>query len=249
MKILLTLLLLSNVAIIWFFFLRGNVRINFGKNKDEVHAEMKINTSGTGDAAPQDDEDLVQKSTVRIEDIRAAVAGMLPGMVRSEVKEYLNEKDTEFDDTLQHPDTTVTADNAAPGKRFEAEKDIDKAFEDHRLEGPAEGQTAAPADDDGDGISFDELNKGLTTLKDSTATAQEKRAAVKALLSVEGTNLVVSLPEPLHSNFRDMLTDYAAGQIDAAEDAAKKKTDIPKPKAAKSVPDNIEDFNIRDFKN
>lgn len=249
MKILLTLLLLSNVAIIWFFFLRGNVRINFGKNKDEVHAEMKINTTGTGDAAPQDDEDLVPKSTVRIEDIRAAVAGMLPGMVRSEVKEYLNEKDTEFDDT---PKDTVNSDNtanAAPGKRFEAEKDIDKAFEDHRLEGPAEGQTAAPADDDGDGISFDELNKGLTTLKDSTATAQEKRAAVKALLSVEGTNLVVSLPEPLHSNFRDMLTDYAAGQIDAAEDAAKKKADIPKPKAAKSVPDNIEDFNIRDFKN
>lgn len=249
MKILLTLLLLSNVAIIWFFFLRGNVRINLGKNKDEVHAEMKINTTGTGDAAPQDDEDLVPKSTVRIEDIRAAVAGMLPGMVRSEVKEYLNEKDTEFDDT---PKDTVNSDNtanAAPGKRFEAEKDIDKAFEDHRLEGPAEGQTAAPADDDGDGISFDELNKGLTTLKDSTATEQEKRAAVKALLSVEGTNLVVSLPEPLHSNFRDMLTDYAAGQIDAAEDAAKKKADIPKPKAAKSVPDNIEDFNIRDFKN
>ena len=249
MKVLLTLLLLSNVAIIWFFFLRGNVRINFGKNKDEVHAEMKIDTSGTGDAAPQDDEDLVPKSTVRIEDIRAAVAGMLPGMVRNEVKEYLNEKDTEFDDTPLHSDTTVTADNAAPGKRFEAEKDIDKAFEDHRLEGPAEGQTAAPADDDGDGISFDELNKGLTTLKDSTATAQEKRAAVKALLSVEGTNLVVSLPEPLHSNFRDMLTDYAAGQIDAAENSEKKKSDIPKPKAAKSVPDNIEDFNIRDFKN
>lgn len=249
MKILLTLLLLSNVAIIWFFFLRGNVRINFGKNKDEVHAEMKINTTGTGDAAPQDDEDLVPKSTVRIEDIRAAVAGMLPGMVRSEVKEYLNEKDTEFDDTVRHTGTTVTTDNAAPGKRFEAERDIDKAFEDHRLEGPAEGQTAAPADDDGDGISFDELNKELTTLKDSTATAQEKRAAVKALLSVEGTNLVVSLPEPLHSNFRDMLTDYAAGQIDASEDAAKKKADIPKPKAAKSVPDNIEDFNIRDFKN
>lgn len=249
MKVLLTLLLLSNVAIIWFFFLRGNVRINFGKNKDEVLAEMKINTTGTGDAAPQDDEDLVPKSTVRIEDIRAAVAGMLPGMVRSEVNEYLNEKDTEFDDTPRHTDTTVTADNAAPSKRFEAEKNIDKAFEDHRLEGPAEGQTAAPADDDGDGISFDELNKGLTTLKDSTATAQEKRAAVKALLSVEGTNLVVSLPEPLHSNFRDMLTDYAAGQIDAAEDAEKKKADIPKPKAAKSVPDNIEDFNIRDFKN
>lgn len=249
MKILLTLLLLSNVAIIWFFFLRGNVRINFGKNKDEVHAEMKINAPGTGNDAPQDDEDLVPKSTVRIEDIRAAVAGMLPGMVRSEVKEYLNEKDTEFDDTPRHTDTTVTADNAVPGKRFEAEKDIDKAFEDHRLEGPAEGQIAAPADDDGDGISFDELNKGLTTLKDSTATAKEKRAAVKALLSVEGTNLVVSLPEPLHSNFRDMLTDYAAGQIDAAEDTEKRKADIPKPKAAKSVPDNIEDFNIRDFKN
>lgn len=249
MKVLLTLLLLSNVAIIWFFFLRGNVRINFGKNKDEVHAEMKINTSGTGDAAPQDDEDLVPKSTVRIEDIRAAVAGMLPGMVRSEVKEYLNEKDTEFDDTPRHTDTTVTADNAAPGRRFEAEKDIDKAFEDHRLEGPAEGQTAAPADDDGDGISFDELNKGLTTLKDSTATAQEKRAAVKALLSVEGTNLVVSLPEPLHSNFRDMLTDYAAGQIDAAENTEKTRANVPKPKAAKGVPDNIEDFNIRDFKN
>lgn len=249
MKVLLTLLLLSNVAIIWFFFLRGNVRINFGKNKDEVHAEMKIDTSGTGDVAPQDDEDLVPKSTVRIEDIRAAVAGMLPGMVRNEVKEYLNEKDTEFDDTPRHTDTTVTAENAVTGKRFEAEKDIDKAFEDHRLEGPAEGQTAGPADDDGDGISFDELNKGLTTLKDSTATVQEKRAAVKALLSVEGTNLVVSLPEPLHSNFRDMLTDYAAGQIDAAEDAEKKKADIPKPKAAKSVPDNIEDFNIRDFKN
>lgn len=73
------------------------------------------------------------------------------------------------------------------------------------------------------------------------------------MLSVDGTNLVMSLPEPLHSNFINLIADYTAKQIDGeetkvSESKSEKPKPKPKPKKAKELPDSIDDFRISDYK-
>ncbi len=239
MKVLLVLLLITNVAIIWFFFLRGNVRFNINREKDAVHAEVEIQTAQSDVAQEQlKNDDLVPKSTIHIEEIRSAIADMLPGMVRNEVKEFLQENDTVFDDEVDKK------------HRFTAVKDVDKAFQDDRIEGPADGQEPATGEDDESVPAFDDLDKGLSTLKDKSASKEDKARAVGAMLSVDGTNLVMSLPEPLHTNFLNMIADYNAQLIDGEEDkTAEKEKPAPKPKKAKELPDSIDNFHISDYKN
>lgn len=239
MKVLLVLLLITNLAVIWFFFLRGNVRFNINREKDAVHAEVEIQTPQSDKQQEQPEtEELEPKSTIHIEDIRAAIANMLPDMVKNEVQELLQEKDTVFDDPPENK------------QKFTAVEDVGKAFEDNRTEGPADGQEPAPGEDDDSVPAFDELDKGLSTLKDKTASKEEKAKAVSAMLSVDGTNLVMSLPEPLHSNFLNMIADYNALLIDGAEDnPTEKEKPVPKPKKAKEVPDSIDNFKISDYKN
>lgn len=239
MKVLLVLLLITNVVIIWFYFLRGNVRFNINHDKDAVHAEVEIQSAQSDVAQEQPkNDDLVPKSTIHIEEIRSAVADMLPGMVRNEVKEFLQENDTIFDDEVDKK------------QRFTAVKDVDKAFQDDRIEGPADGQEPATGEDDDSVPAFDDLDKGLSTLKDKSASREDKTRAVSAMLSVDGTNLVMALPEPLHTNFLNMITDYNAQLIDGEEDKPdEKEKPVPKPKKAKELPDSIDNFHISDYKN
>lgn len=236
MKILVALLMVSNLAIIWFFVLRDNVRFNYGKRNDAVNDEHEIMDNSVSD------ESLVEKSTIKISELRSAVAEILPAMVKDEVKEYLQESDTEFDDEFR------------PSKhRFKPVDDIENAFEDIRTAGPAEGQPVTPGEDDDTIPAFDDLDKSMRTIKDPSANDEEKRQAVNAMLSIKGTNLVMALPEPLHSNFISLITAYTAAQIDKEErtisQAAAPKEVSPKNRKAKPLPDNIKDFNIRDYKN
>lgn len=241
MKILVALLLVSNLAVIWLFFLRGNVRFNYGKRNDAVQAELEIMETERSDDHLSD-ESLVEKSTIKISELRSAVAEILPAMVKDEVKEYLQESDTEFDDEF-HPSR----------HRFKPVDNVEKAFEDIRTEGPAEGQPVAQGEDDDTIPAFDDLDKGMRTIKDPSANDEEKKQAVNAMLSIEGTNLVMALPEPLHSKFINLITSYTAAQIDKEEKTvsqeASSKEVSPKSRKTKPLPDNIKDFNIRDYKN
>lgn len=248
MKFLLVLILITNIVIIWVFFIRGNVRFNIDREKDGVRAEMEITTEAQ-EKTPEavSDESLVTKSTIHISEIRSAVADMLPGMVKEEVQIIFQEKDVVFDDDYK------ARKSSAPSQtpRFKPVNDVDKAFEDNRTEGPAEGQEAAPGEDDESVPSFDDLDRNMKTLKDDKATPQEKNNAVGAMLSVDGTNLVMSLPEPLHSNFINLIADYTAKQIDGEEEKVSQKSTSAspaKPKKAKELPDSIDDFRISDYK-
>lgn len=243
MKILVTLLLVSNLAVLWFYVLRGNVTFSFGKKKNTSLSESENPSVNVGHE-PVADENLVKKSTIHLNDLRTAVAKILPAMVHDEVKEYLQEAETEFADEEFRP----------AKHRFKPVDNIDKAFEDNRTEGPADGQPIAPAEDDESIPAFDDLDKGMRTLKDPTASDSDKKQAVGAMLSIDGTNLVMALPEPLHSNFINLIADYTAKQIDrddseTASNKARTTTTSSKSKAVKPLPDKIEDFNIRDYRN
>lgn len=251
MKILLTILIILQLVVIWFFFLKGNVKFSLpghrNKNQPPVSAEMTIDESEKPDKelAPDEETELVPKSTIKIEDLRHALSDVLPdvlpAIVKEQVAEILHEQEVEFDD------------KGLPGKRI---IDINKAFEDNRIEGIAEGHIPAPIEDEDDSVpDFNELDRSLRIISDKDATKEQKEHAMRIAVSVQDSNIVVALPEPLHTQLVDMLADFNAKEIEAEQ--ANEKSEIPnsttqspvkhKVKSPKKIPDNIEDFNPSEY--
>lgn len=240
---------------IWFFFIKGNVKFTFGANKEKIQttiempspegSDMKVDPMETESKSEKQDSELVPKSTIRVDVLRQALKEVLPEVLPQEVKkqvaEILHEKDTEFDDTME-----------AARRKFQAVENIDKAFEDNR-DSSLEGQTPAPPEDDETVPAFDDLDKSLKIISDKNATPEQKHNAMKVAVSVQDSNIIVALPEPLHSQLVDMLADYNAKEADSEESEFTEKVKENKPatkiqsKVAKKLPDNISDFNPADF--
>ncbi len=136
MKVLLSVLIILNLIVIWFFIIKGNVRFSFGADKKKIQAEaitrlpteyeeIKKEISETKDEV----ESLVPKSVIRVDELRKVVSEILPDMVKKEVAEALHESDVEFDDSPYQPIK----------KKFKPVDDIDKAFTDERVATPATG--------------------------------------------------------------------------------------------------------------
>lgn len=254
MKVLLSILIIVQLVMIWFFFIRGNVRFTFGPDKEKAQtsydlslpevAEKTVEPLVTEEEVKNEESELVPKSTIRVDELKQALKEVLPEVLPQEVKkqvaEALNEKDTEFDDTI-----------AVARRKFQAVENIDKAFEDNR-DSSLEGQIPAPPEDDETVPAFDDLDKSLKIISDKNATPEQKQNAMKVAVSVQDSNIIVALPEPLHSQLVDMLADYNAKEADSVEsestDSVKEvKVAKVKPKTTKKLPDNISDFNPADF--
>lgn len=267
MKVLLTILIILQVVIIWFFFVKGNVRFTFGPEKVNTPAVVDISLPEEHDKVTEqvelesedqkEESELVPKSTIHVEELKQALKEVLPEVLPQEVKkqvaEALNEKDTEFEDTI-----------AAARRKFKAVENIDKAFEDNR-DSSFEGQTPAPPEDDDSVPAFDDLDKSLRIISDKNATAEQRHHAMKVAVSVQDSNILVALPEPLHSQLVDLFADYSAQEFDSDEsesiasedstapsDSSKtsgddKSTPKLKAKPPKHLPMDIGDFNLSDF--
>lgn len=253
MKILLTILIILQLVVIWFFFLKGNVRFSLPceREKKPVKSqnEIPVNNIKKQEIVTDvpDEDELVPKSTIKIKDLRQALSDVLPdvlpGIVKEQVAEIMREQEVEFDDaSKESSDIRVS--------------DIDKAFEDNRIEGIAEGQIPAPIDNEDDSVpDFNELDKSLRIISDRNATEEQKANAMKVAVSVQDSNIVVALPEPLHTQLVDMLADFNAKEIDSYEnresseiyETASKHHAKHKLKSPKKIPDNIEDFNPREY--
>lgn len=267
MKTLLTILIILQLVIIWFFFIKGNVRFTFGPEKTEPQSKVDISLPGEPDEVietieiesedKKEETELVPKSTIHVEELKQALMDVLPEVLPQEVKkqvaEALNEKDTEFEDTF-----------SSARRKFKAVDNIDKAFEDDR-DSTLEGQTPAPPDDDDSVPAFDDLDKSLRIISNKNATPEQKHHALKVAVSVQDSNILVALPEPLHSQLVDLFADYSAQEFDSVEsestvsdgsapplDSSKtsdddKATPKLKAKVSKKLPSDIGDFNLSDF--
>lgn len=255
MKGLLICIVILNLVLVWAFVLKGNVKFTFGASRQNVDAHLSAK-------APDEEEKketkteaaqwLVPHSTINLSDLRQALNDVLPGMVKKEVAECLHEKEVEFDDTAKQKEEPFV-----PHKSFKPVDDIDKAFEDDRTEGPAEGQTPALPDDSDESVpDFNELDKSLKIISDKDATPEQRNGAINVAVSVADSNIIVALPDPLHTQLLDIFAEYNAQEIDAAEEEAKeseaksakdKSALRSKLKQPKKIPDKLEDFNPSDF--
>lgn len=253
MKILLTILISLHLVVIWFFFLKGNVKFSlpFEREKKSVQSQIKLLANNIKNQEmvneTEEEDGLVPKSRIKIKDLRHALSdvlpNVLPGIVKGQVAEIMLEHEVEFDD----------GSNTTPEIRV---SDIDKAFGDNRIEGIAEGQIPAPIDNEDDSVpDFNELDNSLRILSDISATEEQKASAMKVAVNVQDSNIVVALPEPLHTQLVDMLADFNAKEIDSSENRENSKTSENAPKhpnkhwlkSPKKIPDNIEDFNLREY--
>lgn len=249
MKILLTILIILQLIVIWFFFLKGNVKFTFPGNLNNIQTpdsnESPIDESEKSGkkADPFEDTELVPKSTIKIEDLRHALSDVLPdvlpGIVKEQVAEILHEQEVEFDENLANKRIT----------------DINKAFEDNRIEGIAEGHIPAPIEDEDDSVpDFNELDRSLRIISDKDATKEQKEHAMQVAVCVQDSNIVVALPEPLHTQLVDMLADFNAQEIEQQDeksetpDSTHEKPVKHKIISPKKIPDNIEDFNLSEYK-
>lgn len=255
MKGLLVCIVILNLILVWAFVLKGNVKFTFGANRQNVDAHLSAKTPNEDEKEETKTEtaqSLVPHSTINVSDLRQALNDVLPGMVKKEVAECLHEKEVEFDDSEKHKEEPFV-----PGKKFRPVDDVNKAFEDDRTEGPADGQTPAPPDDNDEAVpDFNELDRSLKIISDKNATPEQKNGAINVAVSVADSNIIVALPDPLHTQLLDIFAEYNAQEIDAAEDKtdeheAQSKADKSaikrKLKQPKKIPDNLEDFNPSDF--
>lgn len=253
MKILLTILIILQLVVIWFFFLKGNVRFSLPCEREKKPAqsqnEIPVNNIKKQEIVKglHEEDDLVPKSTIKIKDLRQALSDVLPdvlpGIVKEQVAEIMREQEVEFDD----------APKESSGMRV---SDIDKVFEDNRIEEIADGQIPAQIENEDDSVpDFNELDKSLRIISDRNATEEQKDNAMKAAVSVQDSNIVVALPEPLHTQLVDMLADFNAKEIDSYENRESSESSETtlkhhakhRLKSPKKIPDNIEDFNPREY--
>lgn len=255
MKTLLTILVVSNLAILWFFVLKDNVHITFGNdNKNNfvpVNTKLpdetlcinktlseseKDETIESNDASSEENAD--EPIVIRLSDLRVKVKEM----VHEEYMELLSEKDTIVEPTKEEMADTPTLDKES----------MDKAFSDDvRTDSVAEGQpvvSSTPEDDDESVPSFGQLDESMRTIANPKSSPSQRDKAVEAAMTITDTNIVVTLPEPLHSRFRDAVVEYQAKQIE-------KESDVPEYKVTKiitqprqALPDSPENFNLRDYK-
>lgn len=132
----------------------------------------------------------------------------------------------------------------APGE------EVDEVFADKRV-----SDIGAEYDEDGDddgepheagGMTFEDIDLAMRTVKKPKATKEERRHAGMVFCDMKGNELFAMIEKSSEATRRklDELMDYYLDSVSAAQ---ANTTPVIMPKKAPAVPDNFEDFNIRDY--
>ena len=177
---------------------------------------------------PAEIPDIIGKSRFRMASPRTTSATPVPHAATSEKGIELSEEDATFDDgnakTLSRPAQVP-------------EEKLDETFTSippSELEfGEDEPEDGTPDTPRATGSSFDEIDDAVRAAKNPEATTAERERAAKVFSDMEGTELY----EKLMSGSTE-LSIRIKGLIEVR---------LKKPKKEFTVPDNIDEFNIRDY--
>ena len=177
---------------------------------------------------PAEIPDIIGKSRFRMASPRTTAATPVPHAATSEKGIELSEEDATFDDgnakTLSRPAQVP-------------EEKLDETFTSippSELEfGEDEPEDGTPDTPRATGSSFDEIDDAVRAAKNPEATTAERERAAKVFSDMEGTELY----EKLMSGSTE-LSIRIKGLIEVR---------LKKPKKEFTVPDNIDEFNIRDY--
>ncbi len=178
--------------------------------------------------APAEKADIIGKSRFRMASTRTTAATPVPQAATSEKGIGLSEEDTTFDDGK-----TETASRPAQVP----EEKLDETFTSIPPEELGYGEDE-PEEDASDtprasGNSFDEIDDACKTAKNPDATQAEREKAAKVFTNMEGTELYEKMMEGSSE-----IGIRIRGLIEIR---------LKKPKKVFVVPDNIEEFDIRNY--
>lgn len=160
--------------------------------------------------------------------------------------EAVDEKDVTF------ADETDTDGGQAPENKTSRQvpdEELDETFSDSRVSDMAEYDGDEDYDGtphEASGVTFEDIDLAMRTVKKPKATREERRHAGMVFCDMKGNELFALIERNSDATRRKLneLMDYYLDSVSAAQ---AKPAPAVMPKKAPAVPDNFEDFNIRDF--
>ena len=177
---------------------------------------------------PAEKPDIIGKSRFRMASTRTTAAIPTQEAAISEKGIELSEEDATFDDGKAKTDSRSA--QVPEDKLDETFTSIPPSELEFGEDEPEENEPDSPR---ASGSSFDEIDNAVKTAKNPEATKKECEQAAKVFSDMEGTELY----EKLMAGSTE-LSIRIKGLIEVR---------LKKPKKEFTVPDNIEDFDIRDY--
>ena len=177
---------------------------------------------------PAEKADIIGKSRFRMASTRTTAAIPTQEAAISEKGIELSEEDATFDDGKAKTDSRSA--QVPEDKLDETFTSIPPSELEFGEDEPEENEPDSPR---ASGSSFDEIDNAVKTAKNPEATKKECEQAAKVFSDMEGTELY----EKLMAGSTE-LSIRIKGLIEVR---------LKKPKKEFTVPDNIEDFDIRDY--
>ena len=170
-------------------------------------------------------DDIVGKSRFRMAERKPQAATMKPNAATDAQSEDVDEKDVTF-------------------------AELDEVFADSRVSDMAEYDEDEEYDGEpheAGGLTFEDIDLAMRTVKKPAATREERRHAGMVFCDMKGNELFAMIEKSSEATRRKLneLMDFYMDSVSAA--IRKEPTPMAVRTTVPNVPDNIEDFNIRDF--
>lgn len=184
--------------------------------------------------------DVVGRSKFKISDwIGTEKDTTVPEAATSVEAEAVEEKDVTFADETpeRHP-------------RQVPDGELDEVFADSRVSDMAEYDEDEEYDGEpheAGGLTFEDIDLAMRTVKKPAATMEERRHAGMVFCDMKGNELFAMIEKSSEATRRKLneLMDFYMDSVSAT--IRKEPTPTAVRTTVPNVPDNIEDFNIRDF--
>ena len=219
------------------------IYLTWERREESVSKEDKEKDVG----APERFGDIMGKSLFRMPERKPQAAASVPDATRQVPGEEVDEKDVAFDDE------TASLNSRLSGARLSRQvpdEELDEVFADKRVSDIG-AEYDENGDDDGEpheagGLTFEDIDLAMRTAKKPKATKEERRHAGMVFCDMKGNELFAMIERSSEATRRklDELMDFYLDSVSALQ--AKPAPTVMSPKVPK-VPDNFEDFNIRDY--
>ena len=190
------------------------------------------------EAPPADTPDIIGKSRFKMPSTRTTAATPVPQAATSEKGMALSEEEATFDDG--------NAETASRPAQVPEEK-LDETFtsiKPSELEyGEDEPEDEEPDKEQASGSSFEDIDRAVRTIKKDSPSDEEMRHAGKVMTELDGTELYTRITERL---IDEAMSDRLAKAMAVFVDTVNMTVTRQKEKVF-VIPDNIEDFDIRDY--
>lgn len=190
------------------------------------------------EAPPADTPDIIGKSRFKMAPTRTTAAIPVPQAATSEKGIELSEEETTFDDgnseSVSHPAQIP-------------EEKLDETFTSippSELEyGENEPEDEEPDKKQASGSSFEDIDMAVRAIRKESPSDEEMRHAGKVMTELDGTELFTRITERLTD---EAMSERLAKAMSVFVDTVNMTVTRQKEKVF-VIPDNIEDFDIRDY--